>query len=191
MLYRVHLGWAGFKLTALVEIGIQLPYNHDHDAHYGMGGGVSDYCKPVLVISISAILHTSCKATNNHEIVQWIPRLHLITLVLFFYQILQKEILNCDGHQYQPNEQSPLILSDLTEHKSDHNIWTITSHLIWSHWTQIRPQDMNNHLSSYLISLNTNQTTTYDVGNLGPGLGRAQKCGGIKQVNGIPTLPSW
>ena len=40
----------------------------------------------------------------------------------FFYQILQKEKLNCDDHQYQPNEQSSLILSDLTEHKSDHDI---------------------------------------------------------------------
>jgi len=26
---------------------------------------------------------------------------------------------------------------------------------------------------------------TYDVGNTGPGLGQAQKCGGIEQVNGI------
>jgi len=33
---------------------------------------------------------------------------------------------------------------------------------------------------------------TYDVGNLGPGLGQAQKCGRFKPVNGIPiaTLPS-
>ena len=54
----------------------------------------------------------------------------------------------------------------------------------------ININQMNNRLSSYLIPLNTNQTTTYDVGNLGPGLGRAQKCGGIKPVNGIPTLSS-
>jgi len=27
---------------------------------------------------------------------------------------------------------------------------------------------------------------TYD-GNPGPGLGQAQKCGGVKRVNGIPT----
>ena len=25
-------------------------------------------------------------------------------------------------HQYQPNEQSPLILTELTEHKKDHDI---------------------------------------------------------------------
>jgi len=31
MLYRVHLAWAGFELTALVVIEIQLPYDHDHD----------------------------------------------------------------------------------------------------------------------------------------------------------------
>jgi hypothetical protein len=28
----------------------------------------------------------------------------------------------------------------------------------------------------------------YDVGNLGSGLGQAQNCGGVKLVNGIPTL---
>ena len=30
---------------------------------------------------------------------------------------------------------------------------------------------------------------TYDVGNLGPGLGQAQKCGRVKSVNGIPSQP--
>jgi hypothetical protein len=34
------------------------------------------------------------------------------------------------------------------------------------------------------------KTSTYDVGNLGPGLGQAHKCGGVKPGNGIPTLPS-
>jgi hypothetical protein len=29
---------------------------------------------------------------------------------------------------------------------------------------------------------------TYDVGNPGPGLGQAQKCGRVKQNNGIPTI---
>jgi hypothetical protein len=29
---------------------------------------------------------------------------------------------------------------------------------------------------------------TYDVGNPGPGLGQAQKCGRVRQVNGIPNL---
>jgi hypothetical protein len=36
---------------------------------------------------------------------------------------LWKESLNSDGHkfhQYQQNEQSPLILTELTEHKEDH-----------------------------------------------------------------------
>jgi len=28
---------------------------------------------------------------------------------------------------------------------------------------------------------------TYDVGNPGPDLGQAQKCGGVKAINGIPT----
>ena len=37
-----------------------------------------------------------------------------------------KEILNSDGHQihqYQQNQQSLLILAELTEHKNDHCIW--------------------------------------------------------------------
>jgi len=33
-------------------------------------------------------------------------------------------------------------------------------------------------------------TYMYDFGNLGPCFGQAQKCGRIKPVNGIPTLPS-
>jgi hypothetical protein len=35
-----------------------------------------------------------------------------------------------------------------------------------------------------------NKTTTNGVENLGSGLGQAQKCDGVKPVNGIPTLPS-
>lgn len=31
------------------------------------------------------------------------------------------------------------------------------------------------------------QTTTYDLGNPGPGLRQAQQWGGIKSVNGIPA----
>ena len=41
-------------------------------------------------------------------------------------QRLWKESLNSDGHQfhqYQQNEQSTLILSELTEHNKDHDIW--------------------------------------------------------------------
>jgi len=32
---------------------------------------------------------------------------------------------------------------------------------------------------------------TYDIGNPGSGLGQAQKCGLVKPVNWIPTLPCW
>ena len=49
-------------------------------------------------------------------------------------------------HRYQQNEQSPLILTVLTEHK---------------------------------------KTMTYDVGNLGPGLGQTHRCDRVKLVNGI------
>ena len=49
----------------------------------------------------------------------------------------------------------------------------------------------NNHLSPQLNSLNTKQTTTYDVGNPDPGFGQAQKCDGVKPVGGIPAILSW
>jgi hypothetical protein len=54
-------------------------------------------------------------------------------------------------HQYQQNEQSPLILTELTEHKIDHVIgcWKFRS------W-----------------------------------LGTGKKCGRVKLINWIPTLPS-
>jgi hypothetical protein len=37
------------------------------------------------------------------------------------------------------------------------------------------------------------QTTTYPAGNLGPMLGQAQNCGGVKPLNGISThfIDSW
>jgi hypothetical protein len=37
--------------------------------------------------------------------------------------------------------------------------------------------------------LNTKNNMTHGIGNLGPGLGQAQKCGRAKLANGIPTLP--
>ena len=46
---------------------------------------------------------------------------------------------------------------------------------------------INNHLS-HSNSLNINKTTTYDIGNPGPGLGQTQKCGRFKSVN--PNPPS-
>jgi hypothetical protein len=44
--------------------------------------------------------------------------------------------------------------------------------------------------TSHLNSLNTNKTMTYD-GNPGSDLGQTQECGGVKLVNGLPTLHSW
>jgi hypothetical protein len=41
-----------------------------------------------------------------------------------------------------------------------------------------------NHISSQPIE--HKKTTTYDVGNSGPGLGQAQKCGVVEQLNGTP-----
>jgi len=38
-------------------------------------------------------------------------------------------------------------------------------------------------ITSYFNTLNTKQTTAYDVGNLGPGLGQEHECGGVKLVN--------
>jgi hypothetical protein len=37
--------------------------------------------------------------------------------------------------------------------------------------------------------MNTEMTTTFDVGNRGPGLGQAQTCGEVKPINWMPFLP--
>jgi hypothetical protein len=42
----------------------------------------------------------------------------------------------------------------------------------------------NSHLSSQLI-----ESTAYGIENPGHGLGQAQKCVGVKPVNGIPNPP--
>ena len=42
--------------------------------------------------------------------------------------------------------------------------------------------NINKKITSHLISLNTKNTTIYDVGNPDPDLGEAQKCDGIKTV---------
>ncbi len=46
----------------------------------------------------------------------------------------------------------------------------------------------NSHLSPFLTK--HEKITTYDDVNPGSDLGQAQTCGGVKQVNGILTLPS-
>ena len=56
---------------------------------------------------------------------------------------------------------------------------------------------MNNQLSPQLSEIikkkkkkkKKKKTSTYDIGNPGPGLRQAKKCSRVKQVNGIPTLP--
>jgi hypothetical protein len=45
----------------------------------------------------------------------------------------------------------------------------------------------NNHISPQIIEHITN-TTIYDAGNTGPGLGQANKYGRVKPVNGISTI---
>jgi hypothetical protein len=44
-------------------------------------------------------------------------------------------------------------------------------------------------ITSHLHSMKIDKNTTYDFGNPGPGLGRAQQCGRAKPVNVIPTFP--
>ena len=43
-------------------------------------------------------------------------------------------------------------------------------------------------IASHFKSTNIVKNTTYDVRNPGPGMGQAESCGGVKLVNGIPTL---
>jgi hypothetical protein len=60
------------------------------------------------------------------------------------------------------------------------------------YWSTIPPISTKQTITSLLKQLNTKKITTYDVGNPGPGLsfGQTQKCGWVKHVNGISTLPS-
>ena len=59
--------------------------------------------------------------------------------------------------------------------------WWLTIPTISPKWT----------ITSHLNSLNTKKTITYDVVNPGSGLEQAQKCGGVKLVNGTPSLNCW
>ena len=54
-------------------------------------------------------------------------------------------------------------------------------------WSTIQQISTKWTIASYLKSLNIKKTTTYDVGNPGPGLVQAPKCGRVKLVNGILT----
>ena len=54
---------------------------------------------------------------------------------------------------------------------------------------QFHQYQQNKQFISHLYSLNTKKR--HNVGNLGLGLGQAQKCGLVKPVNVIPALPSW
>jgi hypothetical protein len=40
----------------------------------------------------------------------------------------------------------------------------------------------------YTVMINIPPISKYDVGNPGPGLGQALKCGRVEPVSGIPTL---
>ena len=54
-------------------------------------------------------------------------------------------------------------------------------------WSTIPPiSTKQTTISHFKPTANKNETN--DVGNPGPGLGQAQKCGRVKTVNGIPTL---
>jgi hypothetical protein len=48
----------------------------------------------------------------------------------------------------------------------------------------------NKTITSHLNSTEQKKTMTFDIKNSGPGLGQAQKGGGVKPINGMPTLPS-
>ena len=48
-------------------------------------------------------------------------------------------------------------------------------------------QNKQSTIASHLNSFNIKKTMTHDFGNPNPGLGQAQKCGGVKPANGIPT----
>jgi len=50
-------------------------------------------------------------------------------------------------------------------------------------WSTIPPISAKQTITSHLDSLNTKKTMTYDIGNLGSGLGQAQKCKWDRRVS--------
>ena len=56
-------------------------------------------------------------------------------------------------------------------------------------WSTIPPMSTKRTIAFHLNSLKTKMNMTNDVGHQGRSLGQAQKCGGVKLVNAIPTLP--
>jgi hypothetical protein len=52
---------------------------------------------------------------------------------------------------------------------------------------QFHQYQQNEQLSLIITELTENKPQ-HDIGNGGPGLGQTQQCGGVKPVNGIPTL---
>jgi hypothetical protein len=54
---------------------------------------------------------------------------------------------------------------------------------------EIPPIITKQAITSHLKPLNTLKTKTYDIGNPDPVLEQAHKCGSVKPINGIPTLP--
>ena len=66
------------------------------------------------------------------------------------------------------------------------NRTTLWKDILNSDGQQIPTISTRQTITSYLNSLNIKKTTTYDIRNPSPGLGQAQKCGGVKLVNEIP-----
>ena len=61
---------------------------------------------------------------------------------------------------------------------------------LWRQFINSDGQQLHWHQQSEQLPVTlahwTLKKTTYDVGNPGPGLGQAQKCGGVRPVNEIP-----
>ena len=62
-----------------------------------------------------------------------------------------------------------------------------TSYALEQWWSTIPPISTKQTTISH-FKPTANKNETYDVGNPGPVLGQAQKCGRVKTVNGIATL---
>ena len=52
--------------------------------------------------------------------------------------------------------------------------------MVGYYFTNINKANYSTCTTSHLKSLNTKKAMIYSIGNPGPGLGQAQKCGGVK-----------
>ena len=125
------------------------------------------------------------------EYLQTLLILHSNICVLFNPNILTVSFLflcrvKLTGQQY--NDTKSILLGTPGVFEAKGMSW---KEKLKQWWSTILPISTKRTTTSHLKSLNKEKTTTYDFGNLGPGLWQTQTNDVIKLVNGMTTFLSW